>query len=75
MYQFTVTATEFSLHTVVAFSLWELSDDGTRELERLESVFIPEPNGGLFEKTEAEFLHAVSLEYEKFAAKARDTRQ
>nr|CRY94863.1 hypothetical protein [uncultured prokaryote] len=75
MYQFTLTSTEYPNHTVVNFDLWRFEEDGRRSLERLEHVFLPQPSGALFERSEMEFLNVVSLELEKFAQKKRDTGQ
>ena len=71
MYHLSVTSKQHRLHTVVSASLWEVHDDGTREQVRLASVFIPEPNGGIFGVSPAEFLDQLIQELKN----VRDTWQ
>ena len=75
MYQLTLTSTEYPNHTVVNFDLWLFPDDGPRTLERMEHIFIPEPSGALFERSQSEFLTLVHEELGKFLARTVDTRQ
>lgn len=75
MYQFTLTSAEYPLHTVVNIDLWELAEDGSRTLIALDHVFIPEPSGALFERSQQEFMLLVEHELQKWIARKWDTPQ
>lgn len=75
MYQFTLTSTEYPLHTVVNIDLWDVEPNGSRTLLRLDHIFLPEPAEGLFERDQQEFLALVVRELEKWVSNTRHTDQ
>lgn len=51
MYQVTLTATEFTAHTRVTFSIWELHGDGGKHQVMNDVMIVPWLSGGLFESS------------------------
>lgn len=75
MYHLQVTVKQFTNHTAISGSLWDLCETGKREQVKLTHIYVPAVAGGLFHSHPDDFLGEVLAEVTKMLDEWRDTGQ